>query len=247
MSLVEIQVNCEEVSAMENVLVTPSEVACSDYLSVSPGKFETLSHSRCNSWKGRLGSSDIATNSPSQHNYRRRKSSPRLTRSNSASMPDCSNNSTTNKRNSIITTTTDATPELRNSYDNCPVCMVRSFKTTSKGNVVNTGSFCRVPSSNSLRSSGSLNTSHNTSMDSGSRRSSGYSQRAGSIDSGSGDENRPTWLVPPEVPNICVTPSYFRTLVLGSAGVGKTSLVQQFVKAADIQSNGKLEQVLVSC
>ena len=239
MPLAEIQDNCQTESSTDSGRMATIEISCSEHR-----KSASQPQSRCNSWRGRHSSGNTNT----KHTGRRRSSS-KLTRTNSASMPDCSSNGT----NTIASVTTLG---LRNSYssggysyNNCPVCMVRSFKTTAKGDIVNTGSFCKVPSANSLRSSGSLNTSHCQSVagDPASRRCSVERDRGGSIDSSSWcsvDENSHAGLqLPTEVPNICVTPSYFRTLVLGSGGVGKTSLVQQFTKAADPQYNGKSIQI----
>lgn len=227
MSFVEIHINYKEEYSNLNNFVTDSGALHINHLCV---KSESTSHSRSNSWKGQPSSDSNTLNSFSKHKNRRRKSSPKLTRNNSVSMPDFTTN-----RNSIPTTTTDLQLSPRNSFDNCSPCMVRSFKTNSKGDVVNIGSICKVPSSNSLRSSGSLNTSHRNSVDSSGRRSSGDSQRAGSIDStaSSIDETKTSRLLTADIPNICVTPSYFRTLVLGSAGVGKTSLVHLFTKTTD--------------
>ena len=236
MPLLEIQDNSREKPSLNNVAMATIDIACNGLFGETQGESASLPHSRCNSWRERH---------TSKHSSRRRRSSPRLTRTNSASMPDCSSNSSHNNKNNNTNTTTNTALGLSNSYSNCSVCMVRSFKTTSKGDVLNTGSFCKVPSANSLRSSGSLNTSHSSSADTGSRRISEDRGRAGSIDSNCGDENKHARLLPAEVPNICVTPSYFRTLVLGSTGVGKTSLVQQFTRADDPHHNGEPYTILV--
>ncbi|BFZ16472.1 hypothetical protein BsWGS_19511 [Bradybaena similaris] len=164
--------------------------------------------SRSNSWRYKHRSS-----------IRREKRLSYMARANSASMPDCSDSASFKKASS--------------SEKECPLCMVRSFKTTPKG-IVESGSFSKSLSSNSLLSSGSLNTSHGSSSSSSSSSSSNYTNnsssrsasvdrdRAGSVGSSEGSDR---------APSISISPSYFRTLVLGAPGVGKTSLVQQLTRS----------------
>ncbi|KAH9490250.1 hypothetical protein Btru_035022 [Bulinus truncatus] len=152
--------------------------------------------SRCNSWKNKRGGS-TRRDKKKEHFI--------MARSNSASLPDCS----------------DSNSRIKDSLSKqkCHLCMVRSFKTTSKG-IIDSGSFSKSLSSNSLLSSGSLNTSHG-SGDFFSRSFSIEQHRENSADS-SDESDR--------FQNSFCMPSYFRTLVLGAPGVGKTSLIQQLTK-----------------
>lgn len=84
---------------------------------------------------------------------------------------------------------------------------VRSFKTTSKGVVVNRGDSFKKKSTHSLMSTGSTVTEANSRT------------RGNSINNNSG-------LDPSHSP---VGPAYFRVYMMGAAGVGKTSLAQQFL------------------
>ncbi|RUS85247.1 hypothetical protein EGW08_007008 [Elysia chlorotica] len=248
MPMLDIQANSREKYTIDSIIMATVDIACNGYFGESRSVSTSKPQFRCNSWKERHHSTSSyynynnnsnSSNTDNRQNYsrRRKNSSPRLTRTNSASMPDCLSYINCINTSTTTTTTTYSIPALLNSSSNCSVCMVRSFKTTTKGEVLSTGSFCKVPSSNSLRSSGSLNTSHSISGESGSRRVSEDLGRTGSIDSSCGEDTKHVRLVPSEVPNICVTPSYFRTLVLGSSGVGKTSLVQQFTRADDPHHN----------
>ncbi|KAK0062846.1 GTP-binding protein REM 1 [Biomphalaria pfeifferi] len=157
--------------------------------------FSSAPASRCNSWKNKRGGSA----------RRDKKRAHNMARSNSVSLPDCSD---TNSRLSDSL-----------SKQKCHLCMVRSFKTTSKG-IIDSGSFSKSLSSNSLLSSGSLNTSHG-SGDFYSRSFSIEQQRENSLDSS--DESE-------KYQSSFSMPSYFRTLVLGAPGVGKTSLIQQLTR-----------------
>lgn len=91
---------------------------------------------------------------------------------------------------------------------------VRSFTKTSKG-LVNRGDSFKKRSTNSIMSSGSTVTDQNdqalTERDQRSRTRSVASSQTSSV---SGPY---------------VTPSYFRLVILGSTGVGKTSLLRQFM------------------
>nr|KAG5707529.1 hypothetical protein BaRGS_012033 [Batillaria attramentaria] len=82
---------------------------------------------------------------------------------------------------------------------------VRSFKTTSKGVVVNRGDSFKKKSTHSLMSTGSTVTD----ADSRARGNSG-------------NNNSPLATGP-------AAPAYFRVNMMGAAGVGKTSLAQQFL------------------
>lgn len=154
-------------------------------------------HSRSNSFRKKHKSST-----------RRDKRMNHAARASSVSMPDCFDS--------------DRFRKMSTSSKECPFCMVRSFKTTSKG-IVDSGSFSKSLSSNSLLSSGSLNTSHgsNSSSIGDSRSASVDRTRTASVGSSDGSEG---------APSICVTPSYFKTLVLGASKVGKSSLVHQFTR-----------------
>ncbi|KAH9493081.1 Deubiquitinating protein [Bulinus truncatus] len=86
--------------------------------------------SRCNSWKNKRGGS-TRRDKKKEHFI--------MARSNSASLPDCS----------------DSNSRIKDSLSKqkCHLCMVRSFKTTSKG-IIDSGSFSKSLRSNSLLSSG---------------------------------------------------------------------------------------------
>ncbi|XP_012946894.1 GTP-binding protein RAD [Aplysia californica] len=159
--------------------------------------------SRSNSWRSRHRSS-----------IKREKRMSGMARANSASLPDCTTDSAALSRRDIHRKSSGSIKE-------CSLCTVRSFRTTSKG-IVDSGSFSKSLSSNSLLSSGSLATSGNSNSNSNSRSASVDRTRAGSVESSDGSEG---------TPSICVTASYYRTLVLGATGVGKSSLVQQFTRS----------------
>lgn len=165
-------------------------------------------HSRSSSWKRKHRGS-------TREERRMRRSS----RMNSASMPDCSNASINRKGST--------------SSKECPFCMVRSFKTTSKG-IIDSGSFSKSFSDNSLLSSGSLNNSHTSNENKGgnSERASLDRARIGSVGSSDGSEGTPN--------NVAL--SFYRTLVLGYSGVGKTSLVQHLTSSN--YQDGKLRNVI---
>ncbi|XP_076449908.1 GTP-binding protein REM 1-like [Babylonia areolata] len=95
------------------------------------------------------------------------------------------------------------------------LCRVRSFKLTSKG-VVNHGDCFKRMSTNSLMSTGSA-ASEVTSEQA--QRPRAYSEASEASSSGvvSGGTGS------------CSAPSYFRVALLGSAGVGKSALLRQFM------------------
>ncbi|CAL1542298.1 unnamed protein product [Lymnaea stagnalis] len=164
---------------------------------ILPDRFFSSSFpsSRCNSLKTKRGSST----------RREKRWSHSMTRSNSVSLPDCSDS--------------ERRIAAPLSKQKCRMCTVRAFKTTSKG-VVDSGSFSKSLSSNSLLSSGSLNTSHG-SGDFYSRSTSVERNRESSVDSNDDSEG---------APSISSAPFYFRTVVLGAPGVGKSSLIQQLTR-----------------
>ncbi|CAG5115812.1 unnamed protein product [Candidula unifasciata] len=161
---------------------------------VSERTSSSAPHSRSSSWKRKHRGS-------TREERRMRRSS----RMNSVSMPDCSDTSSNRKGST--------------SSKECPFCTVRSFKTTSKG-IIDSGSFSKSFSANSLLSSGSLNTGH-ISHQNNIQNNGGVSvdrARIGSIGSSDGSEG---------APNASASLSFYRTLVLGYSSVGKSSFVQQ--------------------
>ena len=98
----------------------------------------------------------------------------------------------------------------RESINSNGLCRVRSFKTTSKG-VVNHGDIIKKSSANSLMSTGSAVTD-------GEKKEKQRTVSVASAESGGGASGASS-----------TVPSYFRVVVLGSTGVGKTALTRQFM------------------
>lgn len=181
------------------MLARMDQIKAKDDTAVPSRVYSSAPSSRCNSLRNRRGGSV----------KRDKKRNHVMTRANSVSLPDC--------------TDSQAGMSLPLSRKQCPLCTVRSFKTTSKG-IIDSGSFSKSLSSNSLLSSGSLNTSHG-SVDFCSRSTSVENNRESSVDSADEFDGSYSYVA---------IPSYFRTLVLGAQGVGKTSLVQQLTRCESL-------------
>ncbi|KAL8590006.1 hypothetical protein ACOMHN_007031 [Nucella lapillus] len=96
---------------------------------------------------------------------------------------------------------------------------VRSFKTTSKGGIVNRGDSFKKKSTHSLMSTGSTVTD----SDVRARLNSGNNNSlVGGVPGGMG------------MPGGVGGPSYFRVKVMGAAGVGKTSMAHQFLTSESV-------------
>ncbi|KAL8580328.1 hypothetical protein ACOMHN_039539 [Nucella lapillus] len=93
---------------------------------------------------------------------------------------------------------------------------VRSFKLTSKG-LVNHGDCFKKVSSHSLMSTGSAASEILSNMDSSRPRAHSEASEASSSGVVSGGTGS------------CAVPSYFRVVLLGSSGVGKSALLRQFM------------------
>jgi hypothetical protein len=123
-------------------------------------------------------------------------------------------NSMPNVNNLLLVPGSDASGSDVNSRE-VRIRRVRSFKTTSKGAIVNRGDSFKKKSTHSLMSTGSTVTD---------ARASGANAGAAGGDYGGSSG-----------------PGYFRVNIMGAAGVGKTSLAHQFLQsdAVDHDDNGE--------
>ncbi|XP_071091710.1 ras-related protein Ral-A-like [Haliotis cracherodii] len=106
--------------------------------------------------------------------------------------------------------TENAYDDSNSAHQGGGLCRVRSFKKTSKG-VLNVGDKFKSKSTNSLKSGGSFINLHET--DKKPSRTTSMT----SMDSGASS-----------------APSFFRVMVLGSDGVGKSTLIRQFMTSENL-------------
>lgn len=106
--------------------------------------------------------------------------------------------------------TENAYDDSNSAHQGGGLCRVRSFKKTSKG-VLNVGDKFKSKSTNSLKSGGSFISLHET--DKKPSRTTSMT----SMDSGASS-----------------APSFFRVMVLGSDGVGKSTLIRQFMTSENL-------------
>lgn len=101
-------------------------------------------------------------------------------------------------------------------HDHDEFYTIRSFSTTSKGQLVNRGDSWRSRSTNSVLSSGSGSNTELTHLSEASSQCSLSREGSGELGNSGGTESPAPSAMP------------YRVLMLGSAGVGKSSLTEQF-------------------